>query len=270
MIAEIISVGNELLDGRTLNTNAHWLAARLASFGCTVRRITTIGDDLNEIKFAVREALKRGCDWLIISGGLGPTFDDKTLEGVALALRKKLEVNSDAYKMVREKYQRMVNEGRLEKVEMTPPRVKMATLPRGSKALPNPVGTAPGVMISKDKTTIFCLPGVPSEMKAIFTQSIEPLIQKQRKLFRCVKTIKVVGVMESRFAPSISNVMRKAKGTYIKSNPRGREDNGTPRLEVNVISEAKSISKAESNVKKVLNMLKKEVKRLGGKVVEEE
>ncbi|MCK4474444.1 competence damage-inducible protein A, partial [Candidatus Bathyarchaeota archaeon] len=143
---EIICVGNELLIGKTLNTNAHWLAKRITSLGSSVKRITVVGDEVNEIAKAVREALQRKPRFIITVGGLGPTFDDKTLEGVAEALKGELEVDEKALEMVKEKYETYFREGRMERAELTPPRVKMARLPKGAKPLPNPVGTAPGVM----------------------------------------------------------------------------------------------------------------------------
>ena len=106
---EIVCVGNELLIGKTLNTNAHWLARRATSLGIMVKQITVVGDDVDEIAKVIREALKRKPRFIITTGGLGPTFDDKTLEGIAKALNLKLEVNEKALKMVRKKYEAYVN-----------------------------------------------------------------------------------------------------------------------------------------------------------------
>ncbi|RLG55323.1 MAG: competence damage-inducible protein A, partial [Thermoproteota archaeon] len=105
LVFEIITVGNELLDGTVVNTNAAWLAKRISELGFVVRRYTAVGDDIGEIASAIREAIKRGADWIVLSGGLGPTFDDKTLEAVAYALGRKLELNSEALDMVRRKYE---------------------------------------------------------------------------------------------------------------------------------------------------------------------
>src|SRR5512136_2428567 len=144
---EIICVGNELLIGKTLNTNASWMAKRSTSLGVMVKRITVVGDDVEEIGVVVAEALKRKPQFVVTTGGLGPTFDDKTLEGIAKALKKDVEINDEALKMVREKYEALAKEGRIEKTELTPPRMKMARLPKGAKPLTNPVGTAPAVRV---------------------------------------------------------------------------------------------------------------------------
>lgn len=139
---EIISIGNELLIGKTLNTNAQWLAKRLTTLGLNVHRITTISDDVEEISAAVKEAILRKPDFLITTGGLGPTFDDKTLKGITKALGTRLEKNKEASKMIEEKYKIYAKEQGLEKIELTPARMKMAKLPKGAKPLLNPVGTA--------------------------------------------------------------------------------------------------------------------------------
>ena len=100
---EIISVGNELLIGKVLNANAQFLSKRATTLGTKITRTTTIRDNVNEIANTLREALKRKPQFIIITGGLGPTFDDKTLQGIAKALNRKLEVNPEALEMVREK-----------------------------------------------------------------------------------------------------------------------------------------------------------------------
>ena len=110
---EIICIGTELLIGKTLNTNAHWLAKRITSLGLNVRRVTTVHDEIDEMSKVIQETLQRKPLFVITCGGLGPTFDDKTLEGVATALGYKTEVNSDALKMIEKKYQRYVEEGRI-------------------------------------------------------------------------------------------------------------------------------------------------------------
>ena len=100
---EIICIGNELLIGKTLNTNAQWIAKRATSLGMAVKRITVVGDDVDEIAGAVREALQRKPRFILTTGGLGPTFDDKTLEGIARALNRELKVDESALNMIKGK-----------------------------------------------------------------------------------------------------------------------------------------------------------------------
>src|SRR5216683_139307 len=105
--AEIISVGNELLIGHTLDTNSHWIAKRFTRFGWTLQRITVLRDTLAAIKDGVTGALRRKPDLLITLGGLGPTHDDMTLKGIALALDKRLALNPEALAMVKARYSKL-------------------------------------------------------------------------------------------------------------------------------------------------------------------
>ena len=101
-IVEILSVGNELLLGNTVNTNASWIAAQVTSVGGSVMRITMVGDNLRDISRAANESLSRRPDVLITTGGIGPTFDDMTLKGVARALGLRIKLNKKAAVMIQE------------------------------------------------------------------------------------------------------------------------------------------------------------------------
>jgi len=262
---ELICLGTELLIGKTVNTNAQWIAKRITSLGLSVRRVTVVGDDINEISNAVREALERNLSFLITTGGLGPTFDDKTLEGIAQALKRQLETNEQALEMVKEKYRGYVEEGRMEKAELTPPRVKMAKLPEGAKPLPNPIGTAPGVITTWESTTIISLPGVPSEMKAIFEESVVPLLKQVAGDVTFFETSMVAtGVMESEMAPLIDRVMHDNPYVYIKSHPRGGEK--IPRLEFHLSTTAENSDLAKNRVSKALIQLSEMIQLKGGKI----
>ena len=262
---ETICVGNELLIGKTLNTNAQWLAKRITALGLSARRITIVGDDVDEISSAVREAIRRNPRFLITTGGLGPTFDDKTLEGLAKALECKLEINEEALAMVKEKYRKYAEEGKMERVELTPPRVKMAKLPEGAKPLSNPVGTAPGVIMEHGSITIVALPGVPSEMKAIFDGSVASLLKKvagDATFFEM--SIEATGVIESEMAPLIERVMHDNPYVYIKSHPKGAER--IPRIEFHFSTTAKNSGVARKRVSKTFVQLSELIQEKGGKI----
>lgn len=262
---EIVCVGNELLIGKVLNTNAQWLARRATSLGIMVNRITVASDDICEIAKVICEAIRRKPKFIITTGGLGPTFDDKTLEGVAKALDRKLEINKKALKMVKEKYEAYAEIGKLGKIELTPPRVKMARLPAQSKPLLNSVGTAPGVMISLKRTVLIALPGVPPEMEAIFEESVVPLLKKEAgKLAFFEKSIFVDSIMESSLAPLVDEVMRGNPYVYIKSHPKCREEE--PRLEVHFSTTAENSKKAEERLEKTVSQLSKLILKSGGKI----
>ncbi len=262
---EIICIGNELLIGKTLNTNAQWLAKRITTLGLNVHRILIVGDDIDEISRATQEGLKRSPRLLIITGGLGPTFDDKTLEGLTRALESKLEVNREALKMVEEKYHMYAEEGRMEKAELTPPRVKMAKLPEGARPLSNPVGTAPGVIIEHGRTTILALPGVPSEMKAIFAESAESILKQiagDKTFFEM--SIETTGLVESELTPLIDRVMHDNPYVYVKSHPKGAER--IPRIEFHFSTTAKQSGVAKKRVSKAFVQLSELIKEKGGKI----
>src|SRR5215212_5899353 len=103
---EILCIGNELLSGITVNTNAHWISQKITEVGGLVKRITVISDDVKEISLAVKESIARKPNWLVISGGLGPTYDDKTLQGVGLGLGVELVLDNTAVEMLKNSYTR--------------------------------------------------------------------------------------------------------------------------------------------------------------------
>lgn len=262
---EIICVGNELLIGKTLNTNALWMAKRSTSLGVMVKRITVVGDEIGEISTVVMEVLKRKPQFVVTTGGLGPTFDDKTLEGIAKALRKDVEVNDEALKMVREKYEALAKEGRIEKAELTPPRVKMARLPKGAKPLTNPVGTAPAVRVEIGGTVLIALPGVPSEMEAIFEESIVPLLRKESGNVTFFEvSIFADDIMESALAPLIDHVMHDNEFVYIKSHPKGEEK--MPHVELHFSTTSKDGKNAKDKLGKAIMQLSELIEKNGGKV----
>lgn len=263
---EIICIGNELLIGKIQDTNAHWLGAQATALGANVKRVTVIQDIIPEIADTINEAIARKPTFLITTGGLGPTFDDKTFQGVAAALNRKLAVNAEALEMVRAKMIEYFKKHQLPlDAEMTPPRVKMATFPETTEPVVNPVGTAPGLRVQVDGTTLFSLPGVPREMEAIFTQTIAPAIKAavgdggfcQRSLF-------VEGVGESRLAPLIDRVMAEHVGVYVKSHPLVSENK--PRVELHLTMVATEIAEPDKLLAKAAEHLAGLIRQSGGLV----
>ena len=223
---EIICIGNELLIGKIANTNAHWLATQVTQIGANVTRITVIQDIVEEIGRTINEAKARKSNFIITTGGLGPTFDDKTLQGVAHALGRKMIVNHVAFEFVKQRtLEYLKKRNMLTNVEMTPPRVKMATFPEGTEPLTNPIGTAPALRTVMDGTVLFVLPGVPVEMEAIFKNTIAPEIHRAvgEGVF-CQRSLFIEGIFESKLAPLIDIVMKDNPGVYIKSHPLRSEE----------------------------------------------
>ena len=269
-VFELIAVGNELLMGKTLNTNIHWISGEITRLGGFVRRATVIRDELGEISVAAREAIQRKSNWIITTGGLGPTFDDMTLEGVAIALKRKLMLDKKALEYLTKSYERAKTQGLLKSYEMTEVRRKMAMLPANSKALPNSIGTAPGVVTKEKGCTIVCLPGVPSEMKAIMKESVLPEISKTigTKYF-CEGRLEVSKIIESTLAPFIKKAMKNNPKAYIKSHPKGIVD-GASKIELSITATSSSKKVAGKIVKDTLDEMQKAVSRLAGIVLKRE
>ncbi|MHA1886082.1 MAG: molybdopterin-binding protein, partial [Promethearchaeota archaeon] len=183
MDIELLIIGNEILIGKTLDSNSNWMAKRISRYGHHLKRITSVDDDLDTISSALKEMIKRNPDIIITSGGLGPTFDDMTLEGIALGLDRTLELNQHAYSSIKKAYEHAHKQGILKLEGMTKEREKMAYLPQGSIPLPNTVGTAPGVKVKEGDISIFILPGVPTEMKSIFRNIINPILKDKKGKF---------------------------------------------------------------------------------------
>lgn len=216
--AEIVSIGNELLIGHTLDTNSNWIAQQLNRYGWSLQRVTLLRDSLDAISAGIREVVKRAPALLITVGGLGPTHDDMTLKGLSMAIRRPLTLNEKALETMRKKYERINSS-----TELTWYRRKMALLPRASEPLPNPVGTAPGVLTTVNRTKIFSLPGVPDEMKAIFRSSIIPVLKKSGKTAPQEVYLSLVGIVESALAPVLDEAQSKFPNLYFKSHPKSRE-----------------------------------------------
>ena len=158
MNVAIVTVGDELLAGRTVDTNATWLAERLTARGCTVGRITTLPDRVEDIARVVNE-YHAEYDAVIVTGGLGPTPDDMTMEGVAAAVGRETAHHEAAHEWLTE-------QGGYAADELA---AGTADLPEGARMLPNEAGVAPGAVVG----SIYVLPGVPAEMKAMFESIAE-------------------------------------------------------------------------------------------------
>jgi molybdenum cofactor synthesis domain-containing protein len=259
---EAITVGKELLTGRTTNTNATWLGKRITRLGTTIGEITTVDDDLGEISMALRSSLSRSSDFVIVVGGLGPTPDDMTLRGVAMAVGRGVRVDQRALALMKDHYARRGLGG----VVFTEAREKMATIPEGSTPLRNDVGTAPGAKLEVGNSVVFCLPGVPSEMKSIFLSSVEPEIRgKVGTLHRSKTTFRLEGIFESDLAPMISKELREHPGSYIKSHPRGLRE-GVSRIEMDVAVVRKEKRDGDAEVGEIVDHIVSRVVEKGGKL----
>ncbi|MFX1480114.1 MAG: competence/damage-inducible protein A [Promethearchaeota archaeon] len=260
MNIELLMIGNELLIGKTQDTNSNWMAKRITKFGHKIKRITTIGDEIAIISKTLQEILSRKPDIIITSGGIGPTFDDMTLSGVANGLNRKLELNQHAYDSIKKSYERAYHKGLLKLEGMTKEREKMAHLPQGSIPLPNTVGTAPGVKIKEGNTVIYILPGVPPEMKSIFRNVIVPILREKKGKF-IEKGFLFSGIGESQIAPYVSDLEEEYPQLWIKTHPKlGLA------IEVELSITAYNLENGEELADMVINKIKDIILQLGGEI----
>ena len=167
---EVLCVGTELLLGDILNGNARWIAEQLAALGLPHYRQMVVGDNKDRLVSAVREASQR-CRVLVTTGGLGPTPDDLTTDALAAAFETPLEERPELWLEI----QRKLSAGGRP---VAPSNRSQAFLPRGAEVLPNPKGSAPGMIWSpRPDFTILTFPGVPSEMQAMWTETAVPWLQ---------------------------------------------------------------------------------------------
>lgn len=208
MRAEILTCGTELLTGAAVDTNSAYLSAELARRGVLVARHCSVADELDEFVAAVREACAR-CDLLIITGGLGPTRDDLTRDVLAAVTGRPLESDAEALASI---------EGFFAGIGRPMPESNrvQALRPRGATMLPNAWGTAPGLRVTIGRTTIFALPGVPREMKAMFAEYIGPFLDDSAAPAGvAIRAIRTFGAGESTVAEQIADLMAPGRNPAV-------------------------------------------------------
>lgn len=252
MRACVLTIGNEILKGKTINTNAAEIGRMLYFAGYEVYRGLVVPDNKEEIGEAFRSLVGK-CDVIVSSGGLGPTFDDITVQSFAEEFRIPLVMNKEIYEAIRH---RTESRG----MKMTEEREKMALVPQGCTIIRNEVGTAPGIEIKVNATTIFLLPGVPSEMRSML-KHIENEI-KLKDSFYFEDSIAVHGIYEATLAPYITKLMDKHGGRiYIKTHPTIK-DGGESKLEVEVSARANKLEEARKLVGEALHEIGEIVRKI--------
>jgi len=205
MRVAIVSVGDELLTGETVNTNAAWLGRQLRDRGVNVGRVTVIPDDQQEIARVVNEQ-HAAADAVIVTGGLGPTHDDRTVEGVAAAFGRSVEFHEAA----REWIDSISEYAASDLVDGT------AVLPTGARQLPNQVGVAPGFVVEN----CYVLPGVPEEMHQMFEEIAPEFVGEPTKV-----TVVEIAEPESALLERIEQLRTEfpvSVGSYPGDNVRIR------------------------------------------------
>jgi len=266
---ELLFTGNELLIGKTLNTNAQWLAKRIYSLGAQVTRMANVLDDLQEISDELVYMVKRQPNLIITSGGLGASFDDMTLEAVAKATDRSLILNQEILDEIERVHKLFYERGDIKENKVSEYAKKMAYQPKDSKMLLNPQGGVPGVLLELEEgkgIKLFCLPGVPAELKAIFDQSVADIISKMVGNIATADVKFLVDLIESEIAILIEKVMKAFPSVYIKSNPLSWQD--AVRVEIHLTSRGE-VNQVNENVNNAAEMLKNLILNYGGKIEEE-
>ena len=197
---ELISIGDEILIGQIVNTNAVYLSEQITALGGSVRWITTVGDDGPDIRNSISAALDRA-QVVIVTGGLGPTHDDITKKVIAEYFESRLVLNESVLENIQSIFKRMNRP--VDAVNR-----EQAMVPEAATVLPNTMGTAPGMLLKQNDRQLFVLPGVPFEMKSIFTTSMIPLLKQAFSgIFIRYKTIKTTGLFESRLFNMVEDIL---------------------------------------------------------------
>ena len=199
MKAEIIAIGNEIVFGHTVNTNASYIARALDALGVTPQYHTAVCDGEEVICEAMMTALRRA-DMIILTGGLGPTPDDLTKEAVCKALSLKLALIPNELERIKMYFEK---QGKL----MPANNKKQATFPKEAIILPNTCGTAPGCIIEQGEKCVILLPGPPKEMQAMFNKSVRPYIKKKVRSVSCYLDIHCFGIGEGALAMKIADLI---------------------------------------------------------------
>ena len=192
--AEILCVGTELLLGDIVNTNAAFLSKQLAALGISVYHQTVVGDHPDRLRVALSDAFeghgRPAADLVILSGGLGPTYDDLTKETVAAYFGRNMEMHEESLARIRDFFTRT---GRV----MTPNNEKQAMMPVGCVVFPNDYGTAPALAVGDGTRTAIMLPGPPAELVPIFNEQVIPFLRRYTEGVLISRNIHIMGLGES-------------------------------------------------------------------------
>lgn len=196
--AIILAQGDEIVGGRTLDTNSRWIAQQLSELGVRVVGLAAAPDDIERLADLMRDVIGR-VDFVVSTGGLGPTEDDYSADAAARALGRRIVEDGAALEQIRARFLAMGK-------PMPEVNKKQALVPEGATILENSVGTAPGFVVSQDGTALFFLPGVPSEMRHLFAVHVQPWLEERGLSKPLRKSFHVCGIGESALQEMLGGV----------------------------------------------------------------
>jgi len=243
--AALISIGNELLNGQIYDTNSAFITQNLLQIGIPTTRIFTVGDDINAITESIAAAVSKA-DIVIITGGLGPTDDDLTRHALTRFLNTPLVLYEDALAKIEQFFKQ-------RQKQMPKTNIIQAKLPAGTIPIDNRLGTAPGIFAEYQDKKIFALPGVPAEMKKMFSDFVLPNLAKDSQAAENVIKIKKLhcfGIGESALAEKLGGLMHRDRNPLINCTVSGGV------ITLHIIASAKTHQQAEQLIAKDENLLK--------------
>lgn len=247
MRAKIISIGDEILIGQIINSNASYISEKLYKIGIPVERVITIGDNQKDLINELKDSIKY-FDVTIITGGLGPTHDDITKPVLVKYFKDKLVLNRKVLEQVCRIF-------KSRNIKMPEANIHQAMVPSKAKVIWNNYGTAPGILYKNEKKIITALPGVPFEMKEMINKEVIPYIRKNflklTKLKLRSKTILTTGITESELFEKLGDISKLTGGEKLAFLPSA----SGVRLRIDVKGKTKyelsqKIKKIENNIKK--------------------
>jgi nicotinamide-nucleotide amidase len=248
MTAEIICVGTEILLGNIVNTNACFMAGRLAEAGVSCYYQSVVGDNPKRMTDAIRTAVRRS-DLVLINGGLGPTEDDLTTEIAAKVMKKKLVQDPETLRHVKEGIARYVRSS--SRVKATDNNWKMALIPEGARTFQNTNGQAPGIVMEENGCCVILLPGPPNELLPMFDRDVMPFLREKQERVLLSSTVKIVEYGESMVADRIADLydsqINPTIATYAK----------TGEVHVRVTASAKTKPEADRLLRPMVRELRK-------------
>ncbi|GLC29869.1 competence/damage-inducible protein A [Clostridium omnivorum] len=245
MKAEIMAVGTEVLMGDIVNTNAQYIARRLADLGIGVYYHSAVGDNSARLKDSLALGFSR-VELIIATGGLGPTKDDLTKETAAAYFNRKLILHEESYLMLTQYFEK---QGR----EVSENNKKQAYMPEGSVVLPNPNGTAPGCILKEGDKILVLLPGPPREMKPMFENYVVPYLEKYQDSILVSKVLRICGIGEGHMVEKIAHIIDNQSNPTVA--PYAKEGEVTLRITAkaeNMVEAKRLIEPMEREIRNIL------------------
>jgi len=242
--AAVICIGNEILLGHINNTNAQYISQYLTNIGIKTSLHVSIPDDHQTISSSIRKSLLDS-DIVVLTGGLGPTVDDITLECISMALNKKLIFNKKVAEHIRSHFKK-------RKLKMPKNNLRQALIPEGAKYILNNIGSAPGLIICVGKKVLIALPGVPFEMQDMIEKSVTPYLKKHFLPDLIIKShvIKITGLAESVVNEKIEDILKIGGNVQMGIYPHPEE------ISVKITVTDKSANKVNSTINKIEKNIK--------------